>query len=54
MVPGPVKDTGVGLVDGWQLSPPVQVQLEKTYPEGRLHAAAVVEPKSVLNNEPPP
>jgi hypothetical protein len=51
MVPGPVNVTGVGLVEVWQVSPPVQVQLEKTYPDGRSHAVAVTEPKSVLKKE---
>lgn len=53
IVPGPVNVTSVGLVEAWQVIPPVQVQLEKPYPEGRLHPVTVAEPKSVLKNEPP-
>ena len=53
IVPGPVNVTGVGLVKAWQVSPPVQNQLEKLYPEGRLHAVTFAEPKLGLKNEPP-
>ena len=54
IVPGPLKVNAVGLIEAWQVSPPVHVQLEKLYPEGRLHPATVAEPKSELKNEPPP
>jgi hypothetical protein len=29
IVPGPVNVTAVGLVEAWQVKPPVHVQLEK-------------------------
>ena len=53
IVPGPVKVTVVGLAEVWQVNPPEQAQPEKTYPEDRLQAVTVAEPKSVLKNEPP-
>ena len=52
-MPGPLKVTVVGLIEVWQVIPPVHVQPEKPYPEGRLHAVTVAEPKSLLKNEPP-
>jgi len=38
----------VGLAVLEQVSPPVQVQLRKLYPDGMLHAVTVVEPNVVL------
>ena len=53
MVPGPAKITVVGFVEVWQLNPPEHVQLENSYPEGRLQAVTVAEPKFALKNDPP-
>ena len=43
----------VGFVKAWQVSPPVQDQLEKVYPEGILQASSAVDPKVVVEKDAP-
>jgi len=52
-VPGPLRVTNVGLVEGTHVTPPEHVHPEKLYPVGMLHAVTAVVPKLVVKNDDP-